>query len=117
VAPRVAIGADLPAVEGQRPSPKRDVARDEQAIPSEACLLDASPPIDHEAIATAFGRLLGHLKPDRPDAEPAESQADLLALIASLAVLEVARRHHRRRSAPGSARPRRAPRSTLWGLS
>jgi hypothetical protein len=38
-------------------------------------------------------------------------------LVAGLAALEVARRHRARRSAPGLARPRLAPRSTLWGLS
>jgi hypothetical protein len=109
--------ADLSVVASQWPSPKRDLALDARAIPSPAGLLDVVSPIDHEAIAAAFGRLLGHLEPDRPDAEPAESQADVLALIASLAALEVARRHRLRRSSQGPARPRLAPRSTFWGLT
>ena len=118
VAPRVEIVANRPDLGGQRTAPQSEVPLDEQAIPSAAGLLDVSPPIDRETIAVAFGRLLGHLEPDRPDAQPAESQVDLLAFIASLTVLELARRHRRGRSTREAARrPRLAPRSTLWGLS
>jgi hypothetical protein len=110
--------AGLPAIAEQRATPKSDASVGELAIPSAAGLLDVSLPIGHETITAAFGRLLGHLEPDRPEVEPAENPADLVTLIAVLTALEVGRRHRQRRSTTESARrPRLAPRSSLWRLS